>query len=104
VDTGRGEPGGVLSLSTRPIGDPKNQTRTLFAVCRVGHVKYVEKFAYGDEVFVPARLDDPLLRSIALPRGVQPREAPTAMTGSIGALLNEVEELSAPHQLVLGTL
>jgi hypothetical protein len=86
----------------RLICDPKNQTRTMFAAWRAGHVDYVDKLAYKGEAFVPPRADDRLFESIALPRGVQPHDAPSAMARSIGGLVDEVVALSPQQQVLLG--
>jgi hypothetical protein len=63
----------------------------------------VSEFQYGDEVFVPPKADDPLIKSILLPRGVEPHATPYAMVRSIGGMLNEVVPLHPQEQLILGT-
>jgi hypothetical protein len=86
----------------RLIRDPKNPSRTLFAVWRSGRIDYLEKYVHGDETFVPLNSDDPWLRTISLPRGLLPHAKPSAMAKSAGALFNEVVKLTPHEQILLG--
>jgi len=87
----------------RVICHPQDPTRTVLAIRREGLIELVERFEYGPEVYVPPRREDPLIRSMVLPCGVQPHDAPSAMAIESGALLNEVVPLADAQQLVLGT-
>jgi hypothetical protein len=86
----------------RLVQNPPVVGRTSLAVWQNGRATFVDEFRYGDERIVPFGAEDPRIRYLSVPSGVEPSDNPASMARRIRNLVNEVVPLSAPERLIFG--
>jgi energy-coupling factor transporter ATP-binding protein EcfA2 len=84
------------------IENPHDATKSLLATWKNGHVRYVEKLQYGNQVFVPIPKDAELIRHVRLANGIEPYESVKSLLGDIMAICHLTLEVSAEQMLLLG--
>jgi len=76
------------------IEDPKDATKSLFAVYDNGIVQYAPRIEHGDRVLVPVPREQGIFKHVRLPRGTQPYGSPMELLVDIVALILACVDIS----------